>query len=386
MSGADPHRYMAPAFEVAIEGSRLGSGLTELVSDVEYESVDGIADEARVTIANPDYKMCNSPLWQAGNEMDLWFGYGTQLGYVGRVIITRPSPKFVSSGMPTIQIKGYTLDQLMMDNKPERSKSNVRNVVGDSVADAVERVAARYTFNHLDIDPTPEIGRTPPQKADASDYAYVKGLANKLGFLFWVDYEHPDHDGKGWTLHFKDPNGLRVQERKYTFEHNNGDKSTLLDFDPEMALSGSVTKLQVQSRAVDSNKELIEEFEDNAEAPDARYRNDPERQINEEQTTAGAVVKFFFGEYGVEVVADKQFKTAAEMKVWAQQWWQRKRENFIVGRGTVIGLDDLRARQTHRLVMPETSLVGDYYFQRVRHVFSSNGYLADFNARKLFTE
>lgn len=384
MPGEDPHRYMAPAFEVAIEDSRLGSDLTELVSEAEYESVDGIADEARITIANPDYQLCNSPLWQAGNQMDLWFGYGTQLGYVGRVIIARPSPKFVSDGMPTIAVKGYTMDQLMMDNKPEQSKSNVRNVTGDSIADAVERVAFRYAFTELDIDPTPEAGRTPPQKADTSDYLYVKGLSNKLGWLFWVDYLHPKYGGKGWTLHFKDPNTVRTQELKYTFEHYNGDNSTLLDFDPELALSGAVSKLQVQSRDPDTDKVLVEEFLDTENTPDARYRDDPERQIDETQTTAGAVVKFFFGEYGVEVVSDKQFKTAAEMKIWAQQWWQRRRENFVIGRGTVVGLDDLRARQTHRLVVPEISLTGDYYWQRARHVFSADGgYAVDFNARKI---
>lgn len=384
MAGADPHRYMAPAFEVAIEGSRLGTDLTELAQSVEYESVDGIADEARLTLSNPDYELCNSPLWQAGNEMDLWFGYGAELGYAGRVIIVKPRPRFVSSGIPTIEVKGYTKDQLMMDNKPAREEADIRNFQSDIISDAVERIASKpaYAFDTLDIDPSPPGKFAAAQKADTTDYNYVKSCANTLGWIFWVDHTLEER----WTLHFKDPNGLRVQELKYTFEHfgPDDDQNTLLDFDPDLALSGAVTKLQVQSRDPETNELYVEEFEDTEDSPDARYRGDPKQTIDETHTTAGAVVKFFFGDYAVEVVSDKQFKSAADMKVWAQQWWQRKRENFIIGRGTLVGLPDLRARQSHRLVLPERSLVGDYYFARARHSFGSGGYLVDFSGRKLF--
>lgn len=375
---------MAPAFEVAIEGSRLGKDLTELVSSVEFESADGIADEMRMTIDNPDYKLCNSPLWQAGNEVDLWMGYGAELGFVGRVIIVKPKPKFVSDTMPTIEIRGYTKDQLMMNNSPERAKADIRNFQTDLIGDAVVRVADRYSFDALDIDPTPANKYASPQKADMKDYNFVKALANTLGWLFWVDYEPPGV-GIGWTLHFKNPEGLRTQELKYTLEHfaPNHDQNTLFDFEPEMALTGAVTKLQVQSRDPDTGGVFIEEFEDTNEAPDARYRGDPAQVIDETQTTAGAVVKYFFGDYAVEVVSDKRFKSAADMKIWAQQWWQRKREEFVFGRGSCIGLPDVMARQTHTLKVPENSLVGDYYFQRVRHAMGDSGYLLDFSARKV---
>lgn len=387
MPGRDEHRDLAPGFEVEIAGSRLGAGLTELVQSLEYESVDGIADEARLTIANPDYALSNSPLWQPGNEMSLWFGYGAELGFVGRVITVKPEPAFMQSALPTITLKGYTKDQLMMQNKPSREKADTRNFEVDSIRDAVERVAARqsptgesvYAFQHLDIDETPRNRFAAPQKADMSDYNYVKGLANLLGWLFWVDYL----EGRGWSLHFKDPENLDVQERKYTFEHNAGDASSLLEFYPELALTGAVTKLQVQSRNPDTGESFVEEFEDTEDAPDAKYTGDPAKTVDEQYTTAGAVVKLFFGDYAVDVVSDKKFQSAADMKIWAQQWWRRKRENFVVGRGKTVGVEDLFARQTHRLVLPVASLTGDYYFPRVRHVFNgTDGYVCDVNARK----
>jgi len=379
----DPYKHMAPAFEVAIAGSKLGTKLSELVQSIEYESVDGIADEARLTIINPDYQLSNSPLWQPGNELEIWFGYGHDLGHIGRVIVVAPKPTFPESGMPTIQIKGYTKDQIMMQNAPALAKADTRNFEFDLISDAVERVASReaYHFDSLDIDPSPPNKFSSPQKSDMSDYNYVKGLANILGWFFWVDYDEETR----WTLHFKNPETFQAQDVVYTFEHNRGNASTLLSFEPELSLGGAVTKLQVQGRNPDTAESFVEEFEESVEAPDSKYRGDPKETIDEQHTTAGAVVKLFFGDYAIEVVADKKFKSAAEMKLWAQQWFRRRREGFVTGRGTVIGVDTLRARQTHKLILPSTALTGDYYFARVAHKFdSASGYIVDFNARKVF--
>jgi hypothetical protein len=245
----------------------------------------------------------------------------------------------------------------------------------------VQQVASRaaYAFDFIDIDEMESPKYSSAQKADITDYQYVKGLANSIGWLFWVDYS-PE---KKWTLHFKDPRKIRVQDRKYTFEHYNGDKSTLLDFEPELSLTGTVSRLQVQCRDAESNKFLVDEFNDDQTAPDSRYRGDPFEEVDETLTTAGAVIRLFFGDHYVDVVSDKRFRTAAELRIWAEQWWRRKRENFIVGRGTIIGLPDLRARQVHTLKLPDKSLSGDYYFARVRHVFNESGYLVDFSARKV---
>lgn len=379
----DQHRDMAPSFEVAIADSKIGTKLSELVQSIEYESVDGIADEARLTIANPDYALSNSALWHPGNELEIWFGYGHDLGHVGRVIIVEPKPTFPESGMPVIQIKGYTKDQLMMQNAPALDKADTRNFEVDLISDAVERVASRpsYRFDSLDIDVSPSNRFSSPQKSDMSDYNYVKGLANLLGWLFWVDYDEETR----WTLHFKNPETFQAQDLVYTFEHHRGNASTLLSFEPELSLNGAVTKLQVQSRNPDTNESFIEEFEESVEAPDSKYNGDPKETIDDEHTTAGAVVKLFFGDYAIEVVSDKKFQSAAEMKLWAQQWFRRRREGFVTGRGKVVGVDTLRARQTHKLVLPSTALTGDYYFARVSHKFdSAGGYTIDFNARKVF--
>lgn len=381
MNGEDPHKLMAPNFDVAIAGSKLGYNLRQFVDSLEYESVDGIADEARLSLANPDFVLSDSKMWHPGNELDAWFGYGASVEHVGRVIITKPEPTFPSDGMPGITLKGYTKDQLMMQNSPSDEEAKRRGIQVDLISERVKQVATReaYGFNKLDVDDTLGLF-APPQKADMSDYEYVKGLANMTGYLFWVDYIQDD----GWVLHFRDATAFDLaQEKTYTFEYNRGDLSTLLEFRPELSLTGAVTKLQAQVRIPESDKPLVVQFDDNEEAPDAKFTGDATEVIDETYTTAGAVVKLFFGDYAVEVVSDKKFKSEADLRLWAQQWFRRRRENFIIGRGTTIGIEYLRARQTHILKGLSKSLDGEYYFARVRHVFNENGYLTDFTARKL---
>lgn len=384
---SDPNQNLAPNFAVAISDSLLGVGLTELVQSLEYESVDGIIDEARLTLSNPDLILSNSPIWQPGNELDIWFGYGAELGYVGRVIIVRPELDFPrGDDVPTIMVKGYTKDQLLMQNSPGSDKSATRDFKNVLIHDAIAQVAKRgtYNFDTLDIDETPN-RNAKIQKSDMSDYDFIKGMSNLVGYYFWIDYSPQEEGGTGWTLHFKNPETLVTQENIYTFQYNLGDKSTLLDFRPELSMTGAVTKIQAQCRDPKTNKLFVVEFNDDEEAPDVRYTGDPESVIDEEHTTAGAVVKLFFGDYAIETVSDKKFKTKADLTWWAQNWFRAKRENFIIGRGTVIGIPDLRARQTHTLKGLAESLDGDYYFARVRHTFNADdGYLVDFTARKQF--
>ena len=55
-----------------------------------------------------------------------------------------------------------------------------------------------------------------------------------------------------------------------------------------------------------------------------------------------------------------------------------------MARGATIGTEILMARQTHRIQGIGPTLTGDYYFSRVKHILdNTNGYLCDFNCRKV---
>ena len=367
--------FRAPAYSISVEGNELGEEITRFIQSVEYESVDGYADMARVVVSNPDLVYVDSKLFQPGNELSIFMGYGTQLVHIGRVRIVRPEPNFPADAMPTITLKGYTLDYLMMDNSPEEGAA--RRHANLPYHLMVADVADRNGFT-ADIDST-EGNKNAIQKPGMSDYDFVKGISNLTGFLFWVD---GDENGE-WTLHFKNPETTQLQDQIFTFEYNRGNDSSLISFDGESTLRDSRTKLKAVVRDPQSGKVFTEIIEDDADQPDVQFTGDPRDETADEQTSAAAV-KLFFGDFSIDVVANKRFKSGKELRLWAAQWFRRNREQFVVGRAAVIGVESIAARQVHNLEGIGRSYSGRYQFTRVRHIMAADtGYKLDITARKL---
>lgn len=372
---------MAPQYAILVANQELGPEITRFVRSVEYESADGIADMAKIKVDNPNFVFTDSKLWQAGNEIQIFMGYG-QAAYIGRVQTVRPVYDYPEgSAMPTIEVTGYTRDHLMMDNAPAE-KPRPRPWPDATIREILDDKASVYGFE-LDVDDF-AFGRSITQKAGLSDYDLIKGLANLSGYLFWVD---ADADGR-WILHFRRPDertGLvpGVQEKKFTFRYNAGDSTTLLSFRPEYAIRDVKTKLRVQVRNPDTGRTTEEEIEDDGTAPDLQSTGDPKEEAEDAHST-GAAIKLFFGEFSIETVANKPFKTAKEARDWALQWFRRNRENFVTGSGKTIGVETLFARQSHAFAGLGKTLDGDYYLSRVRHVATRDkGYECEIFGRKV---
>lgn len=383
-----------PAYRITIADTVLGEEITRFIDSVEYESADGYVDMVKLVVQNPDGVFTDSKLFQPGNEINVAFGYGASLSHVGRAILIRPQYRFPEDGIPRIELTGYTKDFLMMDNEPAREQQGKKKRPDRrafkkpvNLTDMIASVAEEYNFDVTvigDID----FDRAFVQKAGMSDYEFVKGIANMIGYALWVDGAE---DGR-WTLHLVKPDDKGiipdVQDRIYTFEYARGDASTLLSFEPEFALRDVRTKLIVIVQNSDQGKTFVEELTDNSNAPDTISSGDPEDLVTEEQQGGGAKVKLIFGEqFSIETIANKNFRSGADVKRWAQAWFRRNRQEFIQGRGKTIGIENVFARQVHNLTGIGKSLSGQYYFPRVRHQLSADGgYFLDFNARKVVIE
>ena len=375
---------LAPNFAIVVNGTELQFGITQFVERIEYESVDGVADAARLRCVNPDFLLSNAKVFQPGNEMDIWMGYGPSVQHIGRVVISRVRPSWPQNAMPSMSVVGYTRDVKMMDNSPPKSKKEGgkggRTFKELKYSDAVAERAGDYDFTP-DVDDTPEEPGFFIQKAGLSDYDFVRGLANLSGYYFWVD---GDENGT-WTLHFREPSGVDSdQDEQFTFKYNLGDLSSLLSFTPELLLQNSVTKIQAQVKHPETGKTLKAEFEEESQSsPDVEVQGDPDAELDADHTTASDV-KLFLGDFSIEVVANRTFKTEAELIAWAEQWFRRQRENFVLSRGRTIGVESLRARQVHTIEGISSGLDGDYFFNKVKHIMDKNeGYLCDFHARKV---
>ena len=368
---------LAPRYIVDIEETALGPSITQFITQVEYESADGMADMAKIVVQNPDQKIADLKILQAGNEMSIWFGYGSQIKHIGRVTLRRARYNFPQSDVSQIEVSGYTADAKMMDNAPEKGKDRYFKKV--TYAEIAARVADRYGFGP-DIDPTPDEPDTRTHKAGVTDYQLVKACANLTGFFFWVDW---DPDANLWVLHFKDPANVldAVAQPDFTFRYNDGDLSSLLSFQPELLIQGARTKLKVLLKNHRTGAEIEEEIEEDTESADI-LATDETSEVEDEHKGV-TPIKVFLGEFSFELEGAKKFKTAAEAKQWAAQWFRRHRENFILGSGMTIGAETLMSRQIHTLEGLSKTLDGKWYFSNVRHTLSeSDGYVCSFKARK----
>lgn len=371
----------APAFELYVQGEKQKIGVTQLIQRLEYESADGMADIATISAVNPGFVLSKKKAFQPGNEMSISFGYGTKLVHVGSFLVVEQTPTYPEDGIPTISVKGFTRDVQMMKRAPEKSKGEKgkhgRLFKEMKYSEAVKHIAETYGWAS-DVDDTPQPETDFIQKVGVTDYQFVRGLANITGFYFWVD---GDSSGK-WTLHFKALENLS-QEKVYTFRYNVGDLSSLLSFTPTLLIDGATTKIRVVVKDPKSGKLMETEIEEDNEAPDADATGSSTEDIKEKETT-GSAVKLYIKDFAFNAVADRKLKTDAEIKAWAAQWFQRQKENFVMGRGKTIGLETLMSRQVHKIQGLGSHLDGDYYFARVKHIFDSDhGYLCDFNARKV---
>lgn len=370
---------LAPKFILDVANQELPNGVLRLIKSVTYESSDGVADVLKIIAANPDFELSEAKMFMPGNEINVWMGYG-EPEFIGRAVIAKAKPNFPNGGIPTLELTGYTYDYKMMDNAPEKSKTkdgkSGRVWTDTTYNDVVADKAADYGLDS-DIDEMQGTDVKLIQKAGVSDYQFVQGIANLNGFVWWVD---GDQEGK-WTLNLKDPKKI-YQEKEYALVYNDGDYSALFDFSPEISLRGATTKLKVQTKNPETGKLIEEEFEEDIDSIDVVYSKDPKEKVEEELTTPAAI-KIFIDDFSFEIISNKKFKTAAELKVFAQQWFRKMRENFIQASGSCIGIETLRARQIHTIDGVGKVYSGKYYFSVVRHIMDSSGYRCEFSGRKV---
>ncbi len=393
---------LAPTFEIEVNNEPIGA-VRNLIRQVEYESADGLADVARISLTNPDGMVSDRKIFQPGNEFSLFGGYGnkSQLTHIGRVRIIKNVPNFPQDGMPTMVVTGYTRDSQMMDNAPKKppkgsgkNKTVAEIMKGDkqkgkggrvfrdmAYDEIVEARAGDYDFA-WDIDIVPGGEKRVVQKVGVSDYDFVQGIANITGFSFWVD---ADEKGK-WTLHFRDPAKLKefgAQEKEHTFEYDFVDGSSLLSFVPELLVKDSKTNILVTIKDKEDGTIIRAEVEeDNTTPPEMDATGDQTAEVQGEYTSASSI-KLQFNDYSFDVISNRRFTLEAEAIEWAQQWFRRMKQNFILSRGKIIGVEDLMARQIHNLKGIGKAYDGRYYFSRVKHIFSdSAGYTCDVGCRK----
>jgi len=418
--------FMAPAFRLFVEGHEVGEEVTQHVVEIDVEHTVDVISKTSIVVQDADNRWTDSILWEPGNEVDVFMGYGNALGHVGRFEILRHLPDYPEDGVPTLKISGYDRAYRMTrqsvdvtgakraPKKKDKLAEAGRVWANTSIGEVVSFVCAKYGITP-DIDPeiaTKQIG-TFVQKKGTSDYKILRYLANIYGAEFFVEFVPefaaiegvsfgaikakgagvaPSSSAPGWVCRFRLPKNAK-QEKTYEFERGTP-TATILSASVDWGIDSSVVDVQVSVFDRAKGEFVVV----NAEAPEPKGK--PKRfspglfaqggtlgEVKTDATTADAIespsaIKIAAQGHSIDVPT-RSFKNAEEAIAFAQTWLERHRDAFLVARATLPGVETLRGGQTHRLKGLGRRYDGDFYFAAVRHRYDSNTYRTEVIARKV---
>jgi phage protein D len=368
-----------PKILVTVEDHELGQEVTDMVVDCEVELSRDVADQITLTILNPwknndpaggELLYTDSTLFQPGNEISVYLGYGTELSPVCRGVITRYLPKFPEGEVPKLTIKALDASCRMMDLTEGATEAAVYSDM--AYVDVVRQVLTKYNIVEGDLEGGPAGEKQLVKKAGMSDYQFVKGLANLLGFEFKVRY---DFDLGAWKAYWRTP--VSEQTKQYTLRW----PDPLFAFEPEYGLRDSVSGVKVLYW--DKDTKVWEEIkvEDTASGESPKYKGstkDMEQEIKE-----AAKFRISAGGIFVEIIANRKFKSAAEAVQYAERWFQARKDNFILARGKTIGIETMKVGDEHIVDGVGKLLGGLWEFTSVNHKFDGSGFFTNFVAHKV---
>jgi phage protein D len=387
-----PFDDLAPTLKIEVEGQELNADVTRAITRCEVDLTRDIADMIKLTVVNPaqdiigagygdSFVFLDSRAFQPGNTIKVSMGYGDNVGFIAAGIISKWLPDFRRSGVPVLQIKALDASIRLMDGETSRDARTFDNFDLDLI---VRDVLNQHDIIAAQIDGMPfagmGAGRTTNKKQGMSDYKFLKGLANLAGYEFKVRY---NPDSNQWEGFWRAP--VSEQERQFTFQYNRGQESTLLDFRAEWGLRDQATTVKVLyfDKSSGAWEEVtVEDIERDNEQILFEGGTD---KVTEAINNHG--VRIVAGGSAVEVVPNRKFGSLDQATLFAERWLAARRNLFVTGRGSVIGVSELRAGDSHIFEGVGVQLAGEWEMTTVRHVFDqASGYTTQFFANKVLSE
>lgn len=398
-------------------------------------------------LAPPDF--ISHKALQPGNAIDLYLGYGRADTFIGRTLIVKHLPVFPSRGMPLLTVTAYDKTHLMMKTEGNLTGTQLNRpkFAGDTPYDAasgadrppdnkdphetgkaypnmlphhiVEEIAKKWRCLPDIVKPAAtqavaeDVGIMQPR--GMSDWELVKTLANLNNYETWVDYSPSDQQ---WILHWRPPDNKKSPQ--CVFRYGQDGIGSLLDVKMEYGIQDAITEIAVIAwdekrhtwvsiayietpfgvdpiyRKGGGLSERVERSTGRPKSPaDAACRG--ESPVGEQVGAADHIIneniksatkfRFMAGGVAVDVVTGKPFKSMEEAALFAQRWFDARKNHFIVAEGATVGLETLSKRQVHSIEGIGARLSGEYYFTTVRHKWSLGGrgiaYTTEFVSNKV---
>lgn len=400
---------MKPTIDLIINGNPLGGNVLELVEDVRVEMALDKATLVSLTLGNPFDDAAGRPrtskllftdslAFAPGNVVEVYLGNeGQKPGFIAAGIIRKWRPRFPRSGVPRISLTCFDALAEMMDGNDDVEATKARKFERDTpLLDLVLAIATEYKFDVSGVDTNPSASpptlSVPAQKAaGTSDYQFVRGIANTLGWDFYTTWSTA---AKKWVANFHpakpDDSGKKTFTWGPDFTHAGGVGGLILDIDVEFSVQGQSTDVEVFyfDRGSKTWEKVTWPKDRSSKKKSFAWKGD-DTKMSADLAKAGDLdggrgLRIQAGGVSVEVVPAFGFRSSEEAVNFARSWWRARQDMLLTAKGTTVGYPALRPGQVHEFLGLGDGLSGDWYIAEVSHTYSAaNGFETGFVARKL---
>lgn len=374
-----------------IQAIDLGRQLARFVQSGSIQEDETMMSKLVLTLFNPDNELSKKKVIKEGDEIAVQLGYGTgTTTNNNRFRLMKVNPQYPRNSPVSITFEGYDGRWALIhkDHIPRKRKRKARTVplssslfsdsreppthFNGSDTDKIDQMASFYGYA-IDVDPSPIKNKPRVRRKNVSMGEFLVTLAKENDFTTWVDW---DEVLQTWTIHFREKQTAFTGGREFTYQLEKGkrgweNKGTLLEFSPSKDLTRQVTDVKIINFDRRAKKLNIESLSTN------------DNKAIQDIETNGALLKFRLDGRMVETYSARPFKNKKEARTYARYLVSRWQSDFMIGNGVVVGTENLRPRQIHRLLgIGDES--GEYYFTQTTHKWGvGQFYETDFVAYKI---
>ena len=363
----------APTFEILVEGQDLLKAGVEVISVNVDNTLDG-ADTFSFSIFNafdPINREISSFVENVlvfDAEVEIKFGYGSQIKTIMFGIITAVKINFPSGGVPQVDVSGFDISYRMMKEKKPRSWNKKKD------HEVVEELANEYQLQTSSSgqDPFPSgektIDDTEPEyeqivkQEKENDFEFLTRLSERNYYEFFIFNK---------TIFFRKPR--HKSQPIVTLEW----QVSLVSFSPDLNIAERVFQVDVIGQNTTDDKKNI--------TATAKIFNDEIKKIFLHKFISSAT-----GEQSTEQIIKEQVKqpvTSEEhAKNLAKSILLKKHEEVLKGNGESIGVPDILAGTNIDLKGLGSKFSNTYYIEKTNHSISSSGYKTTFNVKRVPNE
>lgn len=351
-----------PSFSIKIDAKEFVHGVTVDVLSVSVIETSDRADSFTISLrdrhaeygrfpAGATLKWMDDDALQEGKLVVIKMGYVNDLREVMMGEITSVNPNFPENGMPTLNIRGFSLYHRLQ--RIERKKPF------DTITDSgiAEEIATK-TQLQADVDATSAEHASVSPNGDTYQGILDK-RAKRIGYEFVV---------KGETLYFKEPGYISQSGAALTLEWGRN----LRSFAPQAKTYGLITKVEVRGSqtATGGGKEAIV-----AEASAGSER------VKLGDKSASQIAKEMFGE-NIMHSEVREVVSQEEAAMIARNSLETKSMEYITGRGSCIGNIKMEPRKVIEIKSVGKRFSGKYYLTSVTHTIDASGYQCQFEVKR----